>query len=147
MNQRQNMLGVTYIRGMGYLTVRVSCMTDADAARLADVDVPSAYDLAFYPVPRAESVPEELRELIDNPIFTAETLTREAVSARSYMLDDAGDTGGYRMRFSVAYDDILVSPKALTRTAFLRGWRSCRDEDLRFTCKKPVPQGRAFLLS
>lgn len=66
------------------------------------------YNLALYPIPRAESVPEELREIVDNPIFDATELTLEAVYMRAYKVEDAGDIDGWRMVFSVKYGDVIV---------------------------------------
>ncbi len=57
----------------------------------------------------AESVPEELWEIVENPIFEIGDLTEEAVRARAYQIEEQGDTDGYRMRFSVLYPgDVLV---------------------------------------
>jgi len=108
----RNSLFVIYTRGMDYLEVRISDMTEADMARLADVGDPSDYDLSLYPIPRAESVPKELREIVENPVFAQEKLTREIVCARAYTVDDAGDSEGYRMRFSVAFGETLVGISA-----------------------------------
>ena len=59
----------------------------------------------MYPIPRADSVPKELREIVDNPIFDANELTLEAVYKRAYK---AGDTDEWRMEFSVKYNDVIV---------------------------------------
>ena len=76
---------------------------------ITSVDDKKNYDLSLYPIPRADSVPDELHEIVDNPIFEAEELTLEAVYCRAYKVDDAGDTDGWRMRFSVKYGDVIVS--------------------------------------
>ncbi len=70
------------------------------------------YDLSLYPIPRADSVPEELREIVDNPIFLAEELTLEVVQARAYKVQDAGDSHGWRMAFSVKYGGIVVEVRS-----------------------------------
>ena len=49
---------------------------------------------------------------MNDPVFKAEELTLEAVYRRSYKVQDAGDTDGWRMNFSVLYGDILVSVNA-----------------------------------
>lgn len=46
--------------------------------------------------------------MVDDPIFTAEELTAEAVWARAYTVEEAGDADGWRMAFSVRYGDLLV---------------------------------------
>lgn len=90
----------------------VSYFKDTDQSRLTSVKDAVNYDLSLYPIPRADSVPEELREMVDNPIFKIEELTLETVKKRSYRIADAGDTNGERMHFSVLYGDILVEISA-----------------------------------
>ncbi|NLD50762.1 MAG: hypothetical protein GX660_26780, partial [Clostridiaceae bacterium] len=66
------------------------------------------YDLSLYPIPRADSVPDELREIVNNPVFLIDELTLDTVRARTYEISDSGDEPGARMRFGVLYGDILV---------------------------------------
>ena len=107
--QDSNFLTATWSRGMDDLSWVVTPYTEEDAHRLTRVDDKKNYDLSLYPIPRADSVPDELREIVDNPIFEAEELTLEAVYCRAYKVDDAGDTDGWRMKFSVKYGDVIVS--------------------------------------
>lgn len=72
---------------------------------VVDVDRPETYDIRLYPIPRADSVPQEYRETVDNPVFRAEDMGRDLVAARAYTLEDAGDTDGLRMSFSVLHPD------------------------------------------
>lgn len=95
-------------RGYEDVYWRISRITDADRERITHVSQRENYDLALYPIPRAESVPEELREVVNDPVFLIEELTVEAVKARAYRIADAGDSDGWRMAFSVLYGDILV---------------------------------------
>lgn len=82
-------------------------------ARIVDINKPETYDLALYPIPRAESVPENLQRIVDDPIFKAEELTLAAVKARAYSVNDAGDAAtGYLMRFGVLYGNIVVKVDA-----------------------------------
>jgi hypothetical protein len=99
-------------RGYGYLRWQVSRIADEDRARITAVDDRENYDLSLYPIPRADSVPEELREIVDHPIFLAEELSLEVAMARAYRVADAGDTDGWRMNFSVLFGDILVEISA-----------------------------------
>lgn len=87
----------------------VTPYTEADACHLTGVYEPENYDLSLYPIPRADSVPEELREIVDDSIFDAEALTLEAVYRRAYKVSDEGDTDGWRMQFSVRYDDVIIA--------------------------------------
>lgn len=107
--QNSNYLSGLWSRGLDDLSWVVRPYTENDAARFTSVRDLENYDLSLYPIPRAESVPEELREIVDDPIFAAEELTLEAVYRRAYKVNDAGDTDGWRMRFSVRYGDIIVS--------------------------------------
>ena len=102
-------LSALWSKGLNDLSWRVSSFTEEDAHRLTGVDELENYDLSLYPIPRAESVPEELREIVDDPIFAAEDLTLDAVSRRACRVNDAGDTDSWRMRFSVRYGNVVVS--------------------------------------
>lgn len=104
-----NYLSALWSRGLDDLSWVITPYTQADANRLTSVDELENYDLSLYPIPRADSVPEELREIVDDPIFEAEELTLEAVYRRAYKIKDAGDSDGWRMRFSVRYGDVIVS--------------------------------------
>ena len=107
--QNSNYLSALWSKGLDDLSWVVEPYTEADVHRLTGVDDKQNYDLSLYPIPRAESVPDELREIVNNPIFEAEELTLEAVYCRAYKVNDAGDTDGWRMRFSVKYGNVIVS--------------------------------------
>lgn len=107
-NQEQDALFVNFAKGMGYINWRVSILDDNDNTRITSVADTKNYDLALYPIPRADSVPDELREIVYNPIFLIDELTLDVVQARTYETADAGDEPGQRMHFSVLYGDILV---------------------------------------
>lgn len=105
-------LSGSWSRGMDYFSWRVWYYKEEDAQRLTSVADTKNYDLSLYPIPRAESVPDELFQVVNDPIFAIEELTLEAVQLRAYTVDDAGDSGGVRMQFSVKYGDKLVSISA-----------------------------------
>jgi hypothetical protein len=107
-NQERNTLFVNWTKGMSYISWKVSLLKDNDKTRITHVTDTKNYDLALYPIPRADSVPDELREIVDNPIFLIDELTLDAVRARAYEVLDSGDEQGPRMRFSVLYGDTLV---------------------------------------
>ena len=110
--QNANYLSAMWSGGMNSLSWVVRSCTTEDANRLTAVQELENYDLSLYPIPRAESVPDELYEIVNDPIFKAEELLLEAVYRRAYKVQDAGDTEGWRMNFSVLYGDILVSVNA-----------------------------------
>ena len=104
-----NCLSALWSRGLDDLSWVISPFTEAEENRLTGVDELKNYDLSLYPIPRADSVPEELWEIVNDPLFEAEELTLEAVRRRAYKVQDAGDSDGWRMRFRVRYGDVLVS--------------------------------------
>jgi len=110
--QDSNFLTAMWSRGMDDLSWVITPYTEKDAHRITSVDDKKNYDLSLYPIPRADSVPDELREIVNDPIFEAEELTLEAVYCRAYKVNDAGDTDGWRMKFSVKYGDVIVSVSA-----------------------------------
>lgn len=91
---------------------KISSFKEADRTRLTGVDETENYDLSLYPIPRADSVPQELYEIVNDPIFEADDLTRDAVMARAYRRSERGDSGSWYMAFSVKYGDILVTVHA-----------------------------------
>ncbi len=104
-----NYLSVCWFKGMEEISWDVSYLTEEERTRITAVSDTANYDLSLYPIPMAESVPEELWEIVENPIFEIGDLTEEAVWARAYQIEEQGDTDGYRMRFSVLYPgDVLV---------------------------------------
>ena len=107
-DQNSDYLSGLWTQGLDSLSWKVSAYGEQDEARLTGIGQPENYDLSLYPIPRADSVPENLREIVDNPIFDAGELTLEAVYRRAYKVSDAGDTDGWRMRFSVRYGNVLV---------------------------------------
>lgn len=107
-NQERNTLFVNWTKSMSYISWHVSVLKDNDKARITSVADTKNYDLALYPIPRADSVPDELREIVGNPIFLIDELTLDTVRARTYEVLDSGDEQGPRMRFSVLYGDTLV---------------------------------------
>lgn len=107
-NQEQNALFVTWTKGMGYINWRASLLNSNDRARITSIADRKNYDLALYPIPRADSVPEELREIVDNPIFLIDELALGVVQSRTYEIADVGDESDERMHFSVLYGDVLI---------------------------------------
>lgn len=107
-DQNSDYLSGLWTSGYDEISWKVSTISQEDEIRLTSVADTKNYDLSLYPIPRAESVPDELREIVDNPIFPAEELTIDAVWARAYKSGETGDSEGWRMAFSVKYEDVLV---------------------------------------
>jgi len=107
-DQNNDYLSGLWTNNLANLSWKISAYDEDKASRLTSVEQKENYNLALYPIPRAESVPKELREIVDNPIFDANELTLEAVYMRAYKIEDAGDIDGWRMAFSVRYGDVVV---------------------------------------
>ena len=92
--------------GYDDVTIRVE-LPEGDTVwgNVVDISAPETYDLRLYPIPRADSVPEEYRETVDDPVFRAEDMGREVVEARSYTPNEQGDTNSLRIGFSVLHPD------------------------------------------
>lgn len=111
-SQNEEYLSGLWTKGLDELYWEVSVLTEKDRARLTHAKETDRYDLSLYPIPRADSVPEELREVVDNPIFYAEELTPELVWAKAYKFDEQSDSSGWRMSFSVLYGDVIIKVRS-----------------------------------
>jgi hypothetical protein len=112
-----DMLQVSWSKGLNYLTWKVGMMRPQLRDRTTSVEDRKNYDLSLYPIPTAESVPDELRQIVDHPIFLYDEITLDTVYARSRYIDnDRGDTAGYRTDFGVLIGDNLIeiTAKGLT---------------------------------
>lgn len=111
-DQTSDYLSGLWTSGYDEIRWKVYTISDADEIRLTSVADTKNYDLSLYPIPRASSVPEDLREIVDNPIFSADELTMEALRARAYKTGETGDSTGWRMEFSVKYGDVVVEVRS-----------------------------------
>ncbi len=118
-NAYDDSYSVIWSKGLDDLNWRVRDFTDQDALRLTAVADTVHYDMALYPIPLCDSVPPELREMVYDPVFEAGELTLAAVEARAYQVNDAGDSDGCRMHFSVRCGDKLIS---ITSKGVSPGW-------------------------
>ena len=101
-------LSACWTKGYDEISWHICMFEPAHEALITEASEKEKYDLSLYPIPRAESVPDELREIVDNPIFRWEDLTYDEVMARAYKIYDAGDSSGYRINFGVKYGSYLV---------------------------------------
>ena len=107
-DQNIEYLSGLWTRNYDELYWKVSHLTEEDRSRLTHREETQRYDLSLYPIPRADSVPTDLREVVDNPIFYAEELSPDLIWARAYKTGDSGDSTGWRMKFSVLYGDMVI---------------------------------------
>lgn len=103
-----NSLFATWLKGYKELDWQISYLEEADSTRIVTPEDTACYDLTLYPIPWADSIPENLWNIVNDPIFRAKELTLDMVKARSYTVNETGDTDGYRMNFSVLYEDTVV---------------------------------------
>lgn len=111
-NQASDYLYLRWSYGLSDITVNISSLTNEDEKRLTFAEYTVNYDLSLYPIPWAESVPEELWEIVQNPIFKIEELTPDIIKMRSYTVNDAGDSEGCKISLSVLYGDTVVQVNA-----------------------------------
>lgn len=104
----RNYLSATWLNGYKELYWQISYLEETDSARIVAPEDTACYDLTLYSVPLADSIPENLWDIVNDPVFRAEELTLDMVKARSYAVNEAGDTDEYRMNFSVLYEDTVV---------------------------------------
>ncbi|MGI5840349.1 MAG: hypothetical protein ACOX8W_11925 [bacterium] len=110
LGQSRDELSITYESGLRDIRIVIGRSCADSKERTVNLGETEKYDLALYPIPRAESVPDKLRAIVSNPVFRAEEITLAAVTARAYQISDAGDDNtACRMRFSVASGDIVAS--------------------------------------
>ena len=98
---------VTWARGMDYITISVS-LAESESTVTVDIAKPETYDVHLYEIPYGETVPEEYRQVFNDPLFAAEDLSLEVVRSRMKSVRDAGDTDTPRGNFSVLYPDGVV---------------------------------------
>jgi len=107
-NQVENSLSANWRAGYDYLSWRVAAVREADWERVVSPGEREKYDLALYPIPRADSVPDVLWEVVNDPIFRAEEITLDMLCARAYRIADAGGTPGWRLECSVLAGDVVI---------------------------------------
>jgi len=107
-NFQLNYLSGLWTKGYSQISWQVSYLSEEDSGRFTSVEAVENYDLSLYPIPMAESVPDELREIVNHPIFDLEELTLDVVYSRSRNSKEAGDVSGYRTSFDVRIGEIVI---------------------------------------
>ncbi|MBE6616870.1 MAG: hypothetical protein E7627_02825 [Ruminococcaceae bacterium] len=106
-DENSNYLSGLWSRGYDDIRWKISYADEYTESRRTSADDLVNYDLSLYPIPRAESVPDELREIVDNPVFLAEEVNLDVIYRRAYWIDD-GEDSGYRINFSVLVGDVVI---------------------------------------
>jgi len=98
----------------GSINWKISRSAADEHTRVVHADEREKYDRTLYSFPWDKSVPEELQECFENPVFLAEELTPEMLKARAHLVDsDQVEALSQRMDFSVLYDDVIVFVNAI----------------------------------
>jgi hypothetical protein len=103
-----NSLSAFWNSGYDYLTWEIRSMSEYDTRKIVSSGERERYDLTLYSIPLAESVPEQYRETVENPIFHAEELTEEMVRVRCVPGDSGEGRDAAWVNFSVAFDSVVV---------------------------------------
>ena len=103
---REN-LTVSWRRGMDLILLQLE--RTQGTVDVADVNRPETYDQRLYKVPYGETVPEEYRQVFQDPVFSLEDLSREIIESRMMVYEDSGDTDTPRGNFKVLYPDGVLA--------------------------------------
>ena len=106
---RENSLSAHWSNGYSNLEFRAAHVTDYHRGLIVSSGDRDKYDMSLYSIPLFDSVPSELREVVNNPVFLAEELTLDMVQARAFWVDERGDVSGWRMNFGVLYGDAVLT--------------------------------------
>ena len=101
-----------WTKGYDELFWNVRYINDSDKNQMTHISEYKNYDMTLYSIPLCDSVPDELINIVNDPVFYGEELTLDAVRRRAYSVRDSGDSDGIRINFSVRYDDIIVEVRA-----------------------------------
>lgn len=100
-------LTVCWSRGMDLIVIH---LTDGgETTAVVDIDRPETYDERLYDIPFGETVPQEYRQSVQNPVFAVEDFSMEIVESRMLVYEDNGDADTPRGNFSVLYPDGVVA--------------------------------------
>ena len=102
-----NDLFVRWSRGYDDVEVAV-CRCSQPQYALADVNAPEQYDVRLYDIPWSESVPEEYRDTVYDPVFRAEDMSFSVVQARTLYRNDTGEGRQASIRLGVLHPDGTV---------------------------------------
>lgn len=106
-NQEYNYLSVLWCYGLNDISFRVGYATDYDKKNITSAEEVKNYDLSLYPIPRGESVPEELWEIVQSPVFRAEELSEEVITKRVTEHNEDGKKVK-KINFSIIFDNDIV---------------------------------------
>ena len=93
----------------GSVSWKISISNADEQGHIVYANEREKYDITLYSPKWDETVPEELREYLRNPVFLSGELTTDLLRARAYQADKSLiDESGLQMDFSVLYGDVLL---------------------------------------
>ena len=114
LNQNTNSLFASWSKGYNDVSISVYPNDEDSTSRIVSPEQTELYDMSLYPIPWAESMPNDTRQIIQNPVFRIEDLTLDMIKMRGYTFNEVGVPSGdsLNLRFSVLYGDIVVEIKS-----------------------------------
>ena len=91
-----------FTRGMATMGIRINNASELSDASLRRVSASETerYDITKYEIPYAQTVPQELRKTMDDPIFAAEEFNRDVLLKRIVHHSELNDDK-YRVKLSI----------------------------------------------
>lgn len=105
-DREEENLTITWTRELDSISWTV--VKEEELPGTVDVNRPETYDVHLYEIPWAETVPEEYRESMDQPVFASGDFDLEIVRSRMIQQEASGDTDTPRGNFAVIYPDNRV---------------------------------------
>ena len=107
LDRQEENLTLCWSRGMDSILLGIE--KPDSAPDTVDIARAETYDVRLYEIPYGETVPEEYREIFQDPVFAIEDLSLEIIRSRVASYQDRGDTATPRGNFRVLYPDgVLV---------------------------------------
>lgn len=107
LDSEEENLWLCWTRGMD--SIMLSFTRTENPPDTVDTGKPETYDQRMYTIPYAESVPEEYRQSVNDPVFAREDFSLEMIESRMISYSDSGDTDTPRGNFRVlGSDGVLV---------------------------------------
>ncbi len=101
-------IGLCWTRGMDSIMLNIA-KVDRNEITVVDIKQTEAYNVHFYQIPYADTVPDKYRAVFDHPVFAEGDFALDVVKARMKVVEDAGDTDTPRGNFAVMYEEgVLV---------------------------------------
>lgn len=106
--QTDESMGFLYCRNYNDIRVSVRKYQECDETSLVYVNDEDRYDITKYEIPFADTIPEELRDTMYNPIFLSEEFTENIISRRIVTIDDAGEGTHQSVVFALKCGEYIV---------------------------------------